>query len=384
MRYRLIIDGEVLMEHNAFTKEDSVKIKGIAIILMLIHHCFLNADRYKGQEVIFAPFSEAVWNEWGLYFKICVALFVFTSAYGLTISFKNVNSDFNMPREKVVRIITARYIKLISAYMFVFMMLQLYSLVMQKGRYAYIYGSKPTGIIYMLIDMLGLADIIGTPTFIATFWYMGFAQMIIFGMPLFIAVYKRGGGILLAAVAFMAAYVPAYTYGEFQRYIICIASGIWCADKDFFAMLRNQPVFCSRIPPRAAKTARFAIYFLLLYEMERLREGDLKTVLLPVLDAVIPIVVIGFLIEFVNPIPLIGNVLNVLGRHSMNIFLVHNFIRIVWYYDFTYSFQYAGMIVSVLMGISLLVSVCIEWIKKLVHFNQAVDWVIKRILSGSA
>lgn len=118
--------------------------------------------------------------------------------------------------------------------------------------------------------------------------------------------------------------------------------------------------------------------------MERLREGDLKTVLLPVLDAVIPIIIIGFSIEFVNPLPLIGNILNVLGRHSMNIFLIHNFIRVVWYYDFTYSFQYAGLIVSVLMGISLLVSVCIEWIKKFVHFNQAVDWVIKRILHESA
>ena len=370
--------------YNTYTKEDSVKIKGIAIILMLIHHCFLNADRYKGQEVIFAPFSEAVWNEWGVYFKICVALFVFTSAYGLTISFKNVNPEFNMPREKVVRVITTRYIKLISAYMFVFIMLQLYSLIMHKGRYAYIYVHTPTGMIYMLIDMLGLADIIGTPTFIATFWYMSFAQMIIFSMPLFIAVYKQGEGIVLAAVAFMASYVPTYTYGAYQRYIICIAFGIWCADKNFFATLGNQPFFCSRMPPHTAKTIRFVIYFLLLYEMERLREGDLKTVLLPVLDAVIPIIIIGFSIEFVNPLPLIGNILNVLGRHSMNIFLIHNFIRVVWYYDFTYSFRYAGIIVLVLMGISLLVSVCIEWIKKAVHFNQAVDWVIKRILHESA
>lgn len=263
MRYRLIIDGEVLMEHNAFTKEDSVKVKGIAIILMLIHHCFLNADRYKGQEVIFAPFSEAVWNEWGLYFKICVALFVFTSAYGLTISFKNVNSDFNMPREKVVRIITARYIKLISAYMFVFIMLQLYSLVMQKGRYAYIYGSKPTGIIYMLIDMLGLADIIGTPTFIATFWYMGFAQTIIFGMPLFIAVYKRGGGVFYWLLWHLWQHMCQHTpMGNFSGtlYVSHLVSGVqtkislpYCEISPFSAVgylhvLRKRPdsryIFC--------------------------------------------------------------------------------------------------------------------------------------------
>lgn len=181
------------MISNTFTKEDSVKIKGVAIILMLIHHCFLNSNRYKGQEVVFAPFSETAWNEWALYFKICVAIFVFISAYGLTISFKSVDSELNMPKEKVVRVLAVRYIKLMSSYMFVFVALQLYSLIMQKGRYTYIYGNKPTGIIYMLIDMFGLANILGTPTFIATFWYMSLAQIIIFTVPLFIRVHKRGG-----------------------------------------------------------------------------------------------------------------------------------------------------------------------------------------------
>ncbi len=43
------------------------------------------------------------------------------------------------------------------------------------------------------IDMFGLADILGTPTYIATFWYMSLAQIIIFLVPLFIIIYKRGG-----------------------------------------------------------------------------------------------------------------------------------------------------------------------------------------------
>lgn len=368
------------MISNTFSKDDSVKLKGVAIILMLIHHCFLSPDRYKGQEVIFAPFSESVWNEWALYFKICVAIFVFISAYGLTISFKNIDSGFNISKEKMARVLTKRYVKLISSFMFVFVALLLYSLIMQKGRYTYIYGNKPTGIIYMLIDMLGLADIFGTPTFIATFWYMSLAQIIIFIVPLFIILYKQGGGIALAAVAFMAAFVFQYTYEEFPWYVICIAFGILCADRDFFATLRNLPDSFVRIPAYVAKVIRFLVYILLLYEIERLREGELKMVLLPVFDAVIPIIIIGFFIEYINPLPVIGNILKILGKYSMNIFLIHNFIRVIWYYDFTYSFKYAGIIVLVLLGISLVVSICLEWMKKLVHFNQAVDWVIKSLV----
>lgn len=181
------------MISNTFTKEDSVKVKGLAIILMLIHHCFLSPERYKGQEVIFLPFSEITWNEWGLFFKICVSIFVFVSAYGLTISFKKLDTKFNLSKERVVRVLGTRYIKLICSYVFIFIALQIYSVIMQKGRYTYIYGSKPTGIIYFLIDMFGLADILGTPTFIATFWYMSLAQIIIFLVPLFIMIYKQGG-----------------------------------------------------------------------------------------------------------------------------------------------------------------------------------------------
>lgn len=367
------------MVKNTFTKEDSVKVKGVAIILMLIHHCFLDSNRYKGKDVKFAPFSETVWNEWALFFKICVAIFVFISAYGLTISFKNIDSEFNIPKEKAFRILVERYVKLISSYMFVFIALQIYSLIMQKGNYTHIYGNKPTGFIYMLIDMFGLADILKTPTFIRTFWYMSLAQIIIFFVPLFIGCYKLGGSIMLVAVALMAAFVPKYTYGEFPQYVICIAFGILCADKDFFATLKNLPDSSGRIPAYATKAIRFLVYILLLYEMERLREGELGTVLLPVFDAVIPVISIGFLIEFINPIPVIGGVLEILGKYSMDIFLIHNFIRVIWYYDFTYSFKYAGVIILVLIGISLLVSMCLEWIKKLMHYNQAVEWIIKHL-----
>lgn len=182
------------MQFNTFSKDDSLKVKGIAIILMLIHHCFLSPERYKGQNVLFAPFSENAWNEWALYFKICVSLFVFISAYGITVSFKELDTDYRIPKGETAKILVQRYIKLISSYMFVFAVLQIYSFITNKGRYTYTYGDKPTGVIYMLLDLFGLADILGTPTFLATFWYMSFAQIIIFIVPMCILIYRAGGG----------------------------------------------------------------------------------------------------------------------------------------------------------------------------------------------
>ena len=71
-----------------FTKNDTNKVKGMAIILMLIHHCFMNSGRYKGQQVIFRLLPEWRVNEFALSMKICVAMFVFLSAYGITYSLK--------------------------------------------------------------------------------------------------------------------------------------------------------------------------------------------------------------------------------------------------------------------------------------------------------
>lgn len=55
------------------TKQDTIAIKGIAILLMLWHHLFLSTVEYG---VCANSFSSIA--------KLCVALFLFVSGYGLT------------------------------------------------------------------------------------------------------------------------------------------------------------------------------------------------------------------------------------------------------------------------------------------------------------
>lgn len=76
------------MDNFLFSKTDTSKVKGIAIIMMIFHHCFLSAARYKGQIVLFMPFSEEFINDFALSMKICVAIFTFLSAYDMTLSYK--------------------------------------------------------------------------------------------------------------------------------------------------------------------------------------------------------------------------------------------------------------------------------------------------------
>lgn len=60
-----------------FTKKDTALVKGVAILMMLFHHCFVSAERYAGYEMDFFPLTESQTITIASFFKICVALFVF-------------------------------------------------------------------------------------------------------------------------------------------------------------------------------------------------------------------------------------------------------------------------------------------------------------------
>lgn len=53
-----------------------------------------------------------------------------------------------------------------------------------------------------------------------------------------------------------------------------------------------------------------------------------------------------------------------IGRHSMNIFLFHTFIFCFWFRDFIYASRNPIIIFSLLLGICLIISIVLEYIKK--------------------
>jgi membrane-bound acyltransferase YfiQ involved in biofilm formation len=81
---------------------------------------------------------------------------------------------------------------------------------------------------------------------------------------------------------------------------------------------------------------------------------------------------------WIDKVPGVNTVLAFIGKHSMNIFLAHNFVRIVWYYDFTYSFKSWWLITLVLLAISIVLSICIEALKKLLRYDK----LLLRLRSG--
>ncbi len=65
------------------SKSDTTAIKGIAILLMLWHHLFLNTIAYG-----------ILTHSLAVVFKVCVALFLFVSGYGLTKQYSQLEKPY--------------------------------------------------------------------------------------------------------------------------------------------------------------------------------------------------------------------------------------------------------------------------------------------------
>lgn len=365
---------------SAFTKEDTLKVKGLAIILLIIHHCFLAPDRYEGQTVIFAPFSERKFNFIALSFKICVALFLFISAYGITISYKRQFPGYRFTAKESEKAIIKRLIKMLSGFIFVYMLAQLYSVIVVRGeRYEFLYGTGVLSLLYFFIDALGLAEMFSTPTFLATFWYMSLATIAVILIPMLIKAYKKFGiiSVLFVSVLVRMFFEPSVEthFCYLPDYLFCIAIGIWSADIDIIGLIEDK-----RISTNNSINSIIKLLVILVAGavMMYLRQKTRYTVILPVWDGIIPILTCYLVHMYIGRIPIISDVLTYLGKHSMNIFLVHNFVRILWYYNFTYSFKYWWLITIVLLGISIVLSNIVEILKKITNYNKLVLQLLSR------
>lgn len=353
-------------------------LKGVAIIILLFHHCFLTPDRYKGQTLKLL-FPENYLNYLAAFGKICVSLFAFISAYALTKKMMSMDThtDSRTLSRSIGNLISSRLVKLLGTFIFAFLLIEAASIFLTPGRLTECYGTVfPDNLEYFLVDMLGLSNFLDTPFLIATFWYYGLAIFIILIVPLFYLLLERIGTVPFMSLITVVNFTVSFRNYNIWHYFMCVGVGVVCA----YGNTITRWVQYKFVPSETRNgILKFCLEGIALFLLMILRSGPLKSSLYCLWDAVIPLVIVCFCCEFLFRIPVLKDILKFLGIYSANIFLVHNFIRVKWFYDFTYSFQYPVLIVLVLLADSLVVSIAIEQLKKLVHYNQLLNWIIGKL-----
>lgn len=367
-----------------FTKEHTMQMKGIAIIILLFHHCFLNAQRWatvpyeklattKGwgyYPISFAPFSSHTIQYLASFSKICVAMFVFMTGYGMWVSYESQKKKTTMSNY-----IKKRMVTLMTGFLIIFVVTEI--LAIPTGRFIEVYGHDFRSVVYMIIDALGLAKLLGTPLFCLTWWHMSLAIVLIMIFPFVHSIMEKYQWVVVVASIIVPRACGFGQSTDLFRYLLAYTLGMYFAQHDLLARIKEK--FMEQNV--AGKLLSLIVSLIGLAVIIKCRQNAwIGWKYLDFWDGFAAMyVIVNSYIYILNGKWIVKG-LGFLGKHSMNIFLIHSFYRDVFFHEFTYSFYYAWLDYIVLMAISLVTSIVLEWFKKLIRYEKFIDWV-KRLVT---
>lgn len=219
-----------------FTKDDTNVAKGVALIMMYIHHMYFEKATYEAFTIDFFPINETYALILSALCKVCVAIFVFLSAYGMVIAYKK---NQNASIKDYYHYNLGRYIKYILSFMIIFIVFDLVcTLSGNANNHTAVFGTGLTGIANMLLDLLGLSTIMGTPTFCATWWYNSIFVTILLLLPLLWSAYKKIGVTILFLILILPRMLTL-NMTNLRYYLPSVILGMIFADKKLFEKMHN-------------------------------------------------------------------------------------------------------------------------------------------------
>lgn len=349
------------------TKSQTNLCKGIAIIMMFVHHMFLSTDSFEGYIVNFAPFPENRFIQIAQFFKICVSVFALLTGYGYARTSSSQPSPAQT-RTSLTQSCTKRYFRVMFGYWFIFVLAQAVNLLLGKGQLAR-YGTGRDFALNLVVDILGLANLFGTSTFNSTWWYITYAVLFVFLAPWIVKlVRKMGYSSIIVAIILPRLLIKADAAP--WRYIFPVILGAYCAEFHIFEKVSS----CFR-------SRRVLEFFLLTISVVLCALLRTLTNWVGIFDGVCALTVCLFCAEFLFKIPLLNKGLTFIGTHSMNCFMLHTFIYRYFFESFIYSFRFWWLITLVLLAICLALSFIIEQVKKLIRYNRLESLCIERTVS---
>lgn len=366
-----------------FTKEDTLAAKGVAIVLMLCHHLFYATEQYVNYLMYYTVMDEFnITVRIAIYAKMCVPMFIVLSAYGLTLSYEN----WIAKKRSKESFALDRYVSLLSGFWVIFALGLVAGLLLERDLPS-IYGQGAGAWLFGLLDGLGLANLLGTPTANVTWWYMSFAAMQIVALPLIYRLVKGMGGLSpLLIFVLISMGVLGYMPGLMSFSVL----GVYLATANGFARVKAIRLVK---PPFWNKCLKFLLYILAFavivtageslpetMEVEGIRRATNFRYLA---CGFFGVTLILFLYEFVFPLRPMRWTLAFLGKHSANIFMMHTFFYFYFFPDFYYEWEEPEFILALLLVTTLAASVVIELLKRLCGYDKAVGklrgWVTERM-----
>ena len=365
------------LEEKGLSKKDSLCLKGLAIFMLLLYHLFRQRKLFEDFAVSFFPLTEGVALRIAVLCKICVSIFAFITGYGLLKSIQK--TDIN--RKKVVKWNISRLLKTMSGFYFIYILT--YIITMIVDRYpiqVYFKDSITEGIVYSVFDFMGLSKLFATPTMLETWWYMSAAIIFILMVPVVYLFSKKVGYLPIMMIVVMVPRILNMEYPGGQSpytFLLPLILGMMFSDYNLFDRIsgflqKKKTVYVASF---FVMVLMLVFYYYIYCSIEYWFMWELE-------QGILPVFVIIFFRYFIIRIPILSQLLEFIGKHSMNIFLTHNIIRQIYFNKFIYSFKNFMVIFIVLLLISLAISIVLEFLKKLCRYDVLVNKITSVAVKG--
>ena len=212
---------------------DTNALKGIALILLLCHHLFYMQDGSYNDILVFGKYPLV--QEFGLACKVCVAIFVFLSGYGLAMKYSHTLLNIR-------EFYATRFTKLMMGYWFVWLLFIPVGILFFDRTPEVVYHNH---IVWkFLADFLGLAYNFGFYGFNPTWWFMSCILVLYLLFPLLFKLCRRYW-LFLLVISVGITWIPLYVFNPIKFYLFTFLIGIICVQKGLFDRLfcMAKPVF---------------------------------------------------------------------------------------------------------------------------------------------
>ncbi|MDD3323642.1 MAG: acyltransferase [Sulfurospirillaceae bacterium] len=310
--------------------------KGFALMLILWHHLFYEMPQYG-----------FIVHQSALLAKVCVAIYVVLSGYGLAESVKNKPLQlWSFYKRRVVKLYsTYWFIALIFVPIGVFFMGRTLQSVF--GEYALAkFGVQMLGL-HMFSDV-GYG-------YNATWWFMSLIVALYLIFPLLNLSLKH----FPITVLVLSACILFTDLPVLNDWIFPFAVGIYLSQTNGFSYIFDKL--------QTLGFWRFVVLVLALIGVAYYRQNGYIFDGIKI-DALFAVVVVLLTTEAVVSSAWIRRALEFIGVHSFNIFLFHTFIYYYYWGEAIYYFKNPVLIFAVLLGICLVVSIALEAVKKRLPF----------------
>lgn len=347
------------MNNFSLTRQDTQVMKGIAIIAMLCHHLYSDPE-LRG----IVPY-DGIYAWLGALGKVCVALFLFCSGYGLSKQYeqKSIKDD--------IKFIVKRLLKFYANYWVIFLIFVPISVFMFHRPLSAAYGEHVNIIKRLVLDFMGLQ---GYLSYNITWWFNKLIIILYILFPLLYRIVNYKPWLALIFSMLIVVINPYIVYNplDILTYQSPFVVGmLWQQYED------KWPNVCDWLSEHMVVFASITCLFLIAVVSIRMFCLDASYRY----DAFLAIAMSLTLISSVRYMNTLANVLAFLGKHSMNIYMTHTFINGYWRPEWLHGCEgmRGGGNFLILALTCVLMSVVIEYVKKMTGIYKLQRTITNRI-----